>query len=262
MAERTGGRRHIAPFTLSAILHAAIATLLFNTLKERKQVALPPMYRVNIVAAPPGQRAIGEVKNAQPTASAAVTQPTAAQSSIKETPAARATARSKAAPVPPKSDIAKASKAAQKTVSTPTTTTSRPGTTAAAKVTDKAKPDAPKAGGGPVGGKGTDVATIRSDGIEFPFPGYLNNIVRQIALNFNPRNPSARLKAEVRFLIHRDGSVSDLTFVRRSGNFSFDLEAQGAVEAASSARRFGPLPDGCSDDVLPVVFSFDPEFMK
>jgi hypothetical protein len=56
--------------------------------------------------------------------------------------------------------------------------------------------------------------------------------------------------------------VSDLTFIRRSGNFSFDLEAQGAVEAASSARRFGPLPDGFPDDVLPVVFSFDPEFLK
>jgi protein TonB len=103
---------------------------------------------------------------------------------------------------------------------------------------------------------------VRSDGIEFPFPGYLNNIVRQIAINFKPRNPAARLKAEVRFLIHRDGSVSDISFIRRSGNFSFDLEAQGAVEAASSTGRFGPLPTGFPDDVLPVVFSFDPEFLK
>jgi protein TonB len=131
-----------------------------------------------------------------------------------------------------------------------------------ADVAPRPKTDAPKAGGGPTGGKGTDVATVRSDGIEFPFPGYLNNIVRQIALNFKPRNASARLKAEVRFLIHRDGSVSDLTFVRRSGNFSFDLEAQGAVEAASTSGAFGPLPSGFPDDVLPVVFSFDPEFLK
>jgi protein TonB len=131
-----------------------------------------------------------------------------------------------------------------------------------AKAVPKPKTEAPKAGGGPVGGKGTDVATVRSDGIEFPFPGYLNNIVRQIALNFKPRNADARLKAEVRFLIHRDGSVSDLTFIRRSGNFSFDLEAQGAVEAAASSRAFGPLPNGFTDDVLPVVFSFDPEFLK
>jgi periplasmic protein TonB len=261
MSERTGGSRHIAPFTLSAILHAAIATLLFNTLKERKQVALPPMYRVEIVAAPAGQRAIGEVKSEQPKAPSPVTQQTAPQSSAQEPPVPAAENRTKAVRPKPKVDIAKASAQSPRTSHTPVPTAAKSGG-ATAKVPAKPVAAAPKAGGGPVGGKGTDVATVRSDGIEFPFPGYLNNIVRQIALNFNPRNPDARLKAEVRFLIHRDGSVSDLTFIRRSGNFSFDLEAQGAVESAASARRFGPLPDGFTDDVLPVVFSFDPEFMK
>jgi protein TonB len=246
MARGAGGSRHVAPFTLSALLHAAVATLLFNTLKERKPVALPPMYRVSIVAAPAGERAIGEVKSGQAKASTAVTQPTAAQSTLKEMPLPKA-------------------KPAQKTPARATPSVSKPAAKAGAtdaKAAPQPKTEAPKAGGGPVGGKGTDVATVRSDGIEFPFPGYLNNIVRQIALNFKPRNTNARLKAEIRFLIHRDGSVSDLTFIRRSGNFSFDLEAQGAVEAASSARRFGPLPDGFPDDVLPVVFSFDPEFLK
>ena len=242
MAGRVGGSRHIAPFTLSAILHAAVATLLFNTLKERKPVALPPMYRVEIVAAPPGERAIGEVKSGQPKATTSVTQPSAAQSTLKEMPLPKA-------------------KPAQKTPARVTPSVAKAAATGA-KAVPQPKTEAPKAGGGPVGGKGTDVATVRSDGIEFPFPGYLNNIVRQIAVNFKPRNPNARLKAEIRFLIHRDGSVSDLTFIRRSGNFSFDLEAQGAVEAASSARGFGPLPAGFADDVLPVVFSFDPEFLK
>jgi len=246
MARGAGGSRHIAPFTLSALLHAAVATLLFNTLKERKPVALPPMYRVSIVAAPAGERAIGEVKSGQAKATTGVTQPSTAQSTLKEMPLPKA-------------------KPAQKTPARATPSVSKPAPKAGAivaKAVPQPKTEAPKAGGGPVGGKGTDVATVRSDGIEFPFPGYLNNIVRQIALNFKPRNTNARLKAEIRFLIHRDGSVSDLTFIRRSGNFSFDLEAQGAVEAASSARRFGPLPDGFPDDVLPVVFSFDPEFLK
>ncbi len=239
---------HIAPFTLSAVLHAAVATLLFNTLKERKPVALPPMYRVEIVAAPAGERAIGAVKSEQARATTPVTQPSASQSSVKELPLPTA-------------------KPAQKTSARTTPSEAKPKPVAKAgapeaKAAPQAKTEAPKAGGGPVGDKGTDVATVRSDGIEFPFPGYLNNIVRQIALNFKPRNPAARLKAEVRFLIHRDGSVSDLTFIRRSGNFSFDLESQGAVEAASSARAFGPLPPGFSDDVLPVVFSFDPAFLK
>ena len=249
MPGRESGSRLITPFTLSAILHAAIATLLFNTLKERKPVALPPMYRVNIVAAPPGERAIGEVKPAEAKAAAPVTQPAATPSTVKEMPLPTA----KPAPKTPTRATPTQAKAAPKP---------KAAAPAEAKVTPQPKTAAPKAGGGPTGGKGTDVATVRSDGIEFPFPGYLNNIVRQIALNFKPRNPAARLKAEIRFLIHRDGSVSDLTFVRKSGNFSFDLEAQGAVEAASSVRGFGPLPDGFPDDVLPVVFSFDPEFLK
>jgi periplasmic protein TonB len=248
MASREGGSR-LAPFTASAILHAAIATLLFSTLKERRPVALPPMYRVEIVAAPAGERAIGEVSPAKAATAPPVTQPTATQSTVKEMPLPKAKPAQKtpARATPTEGKVSPSPK-----VSAPTE----------AKVTPQPKTAAPKAGGGPTGGKGTDVASVRSDGIEFPFPGYLNNIVRQIAINFKPRNPAARLKAEVRFLIHRDGSVSDLSFVRRSGNFSFDLEAQGAVEAASSTHAFGPLPVGFPDDALPVVFSFDPEFLK
>ncbi|MFL5594326.1 MAG: TonB C-terminal domain-containing protein [Gemmatimonadaceae bacterium] len=247
MARRESGSRLTAPLMFSAILHAAVATLLFNTMNERKPVALPPMYRVNIVAAPPGERAIGEVRDEPSKATTSVTQPSATPSTVKEMPVPKA----KPAPKTP----ARATPTEGKTASKPSATTD-------AKATTKPKTEAPKAGGGPTGGKGTDVATVRSEGIEFPFPGYLNNIVRQIAIRFKPRNPAARLKAEVRFLIHRDGSVSDITFIRRSGNFSFDLEAQGAVDAASSALAFGPLPVGFSDDVLPVVFSFDPEFLK
>jgi protein TonB len=217
------------------------------------------MYRVEIVAAPPGERAIGEVRSGQAKATPSVTQSSASQSSLKEAPLPTAK--------PAQKTPARATPSTAKAADRASAGASRAAAAAKAgapdaKAVPKTKTEAPKAGGGPVGDKGTDVATVRSDGIEFPFPGYLNNIVRQIALNFKPRNPGARLKAEVRFLIHRDGSVSDLTFIRRSGNFSFDLEAQGAVEAAASARRFGPLPDGFTDDVLPVVFSFDPEFLK
>src|SRR5258706_4332236 len=248
MSGREGGLR-LAPFTLSAILHAAIATLLFSTLKERRPVALPPMYRVEIVAAPAGERAVGEVSATKAAATPPVTQPTATQSTVKEMPLPKAK--------PAQKTPARATPTEGKVSPSPKVSASTE-----AKVTPQPKTAAPKAGGGPTGGKGTDVASVRSDGIEFPFPGYLNNIVRQIALNFKPRNPAARLKAEVRFLIHRDGSVSDISFIRHSGNFSFDLEAQGAVEAASSTGRIGPLPTGFPDDVLPVVFSFDPEFLK
>ena len=241
--------RHLGPFALSAVFHAAVGMLAFQSLKQPQPIALPPMYRVNIVAAPPGERAIGEVRPATARPVAPVTQPSASPSTVKEMPLPQA----KPVQKPP----VRATPVEAKPAPTPKASAAAP---AGAKPAET-ETDAPRAGGGPVGDKGTDVATVRSDGIEFPFPGYLNNIVRQIALNFKPRT-GAKLKAEVRFLIHRDGSVSDLSFVRRSGVFSFDLEAQGAVEAASTARRFGPLPNGFPDDVLPVVFSFDPEFLR
>ena len=61
-------------------------------------------------------------------------------------------------------------------------------------------------------------------------------------------------------MIYRNGSVKIVHFVNRSGSYAFDLEAQGAIESA--APNFGPLPDGFRDDVLPVVFSFDPRFLR
>ncbi len=101
---------------------------------------------------------------------------------------------------------------------------------------------------------------MQTGGIDFPYPGYLNNIVRQIALNFKPPNPNSPLTATVAFLIHRDGTVSNFRFITRSGGYTFDLAAQGAVERASAS--FGALPAGFGDDVLPVVFSFDPKFLQ
>ena len=52
--------------------------------------------------------------------------------------------------------------------------------------------------------------------------------------------------------------MRDIRFVTRSGSFSFDLGAQGAIEAAGNSRGFGPLPDGWDADVLPVSFYFKP----
>ena len=238
MRRARGGLRLGMPIGIAAAGHAALLAALFLTRAGRGPTP-PPIYRVDIVAAPPGPRAVGEVRPPTPTPPAPTPPPTRAQSAPTEptvptrTPPPPATRRPprKATPVPPNA-------------ATPRTAT------------------APPAGGGPQGGRGTDVATVRTQGIEFPYPGYLNNIVRQIALRFSPRNPNAPLRAEMRFLIHRDGTVSDMSFVARSGNYAFDLDAQGAVEAAGDARAFGPLPSGFPDDVLPVVFSFDPAVLR
>ena len=64
------------------------------------------------------------------------------------------------------------------------------------------------------------------------------------------------------FLTLRDGSRTGFAFRRRSGSSECDLEAQGAVEAAARSGSFGALPDGFRDDVLTVIFSFDPQLIR
>ena len=224
------------PFGVSLALHATIVVLVLLSFRKGKEEALPPIYKVNIVAAPPGPRAIGVVQPepAKPKpATPEVTPPAPPKTREPAVPITKATPAKK-----PAQRATPVEKPAEETPPTP----------------------APKAGGGPIGGKGTDVATVQTEGIDFPFPGYLNNIVRQIALRFNPSDANSGRRAEVRFVIRRDGSVVGIGFVTRSGSYSFDLEAQGAVEAAAS--QFGPLPEGFRDDALPVVFSFDPRIIR
>jgi len=103
---------------------------------------------------------------------------------------------------------------------------------------------------------GSDVATVSTEGVAFPFPEYLQNIVAQVLRRWQRPLQSTPLEAEVSFFIHRDGSVSDLQFIKRSGNFTFDLEAQGAIEEAGRFGAFGPLPDGWPADILFVRFYF------
>ena len=233
MSNRTRDGGLTGSLGASAVAHLAIIGLALWALRPGPPIVLPPIYKVNIVAAPPGPRAIGEVSSAPAPVDPAPTPP-----KIRETPKTVPAAPTKAVAVPTKR-----------------------ATPVEGKTTKTAKPSpAPKAGGGPTGGRGTDVATVQTAGIDFPFPGYLNNIVRQIAVNFRVQNPNSPVSAVVSFLIHRDGSVTDFKFVTRSGVYSFDLAAKGAVEAASPS--FGPLPGGFRDDVLPVVFSFDPRFLQ
>ena len=226
-----------APLATSVLVHVALIAL-FYLARPGPPLPSPPIYRVELVAAPPGERAIGVVR-----------------------PDVTPPAAENATPVRPKTaprDLPELSANAPPRAKTPEATPTLPTETK----TDTKVP-APTAGGGETGGRGADVATVSIGGIEFPYPGYLDNIVRQIALRFKPAARGA-LRAEVSFLIQRDGSVplSSIRLVTRSGVYSFDLEAQGAVESAANARAFGPLPAGYPDDVLPVTFRFDPRLLR
>lgn len=224
------------PATLSLLLHASAVAALVLVARERP-VSLPPVYQVDLVAAPRGARAIGQVAEAAPP----------------PPPEAAPAPPPKRADAPPE----RAAPTKRREAKAPPRATPVPN---AREVQSRNTP-APRAGGGPEGGAGSDVANVSVQGIPFPYPGYLENIVRQIALRFKPRSGQA-LVAEVLFLVRRDGSVTGFQFRRRSGSYEFDLEAQGAVEAAGRSLSFGPLPDGFRDDVLTVIFSFDPQLIR
>jgi len=224
---------------------AAIAAAVLTTVGSTPQT-LPPAYSVELVAAPPGARSLGAVEkgtSAEPARTEPAVSPTPrpADASV-STPARR--------------KVPAAKTPAQKRTDAP----AKPAV--AKRGGDREFEGKAPAGGGPTGGRGRDVANVKVQGIAFPFPGYLENVTRQIALNFRPRPGGGALRAEIAFLIHRDGSVSDLRLVSRSGVYAFDLECMGAVEAVGQRRSFGALPSGFRDDVLPVVFSFDPTVLR
>jgi protein TonB len=208
-------------------VHVAAAVALFSAPALVHRVG-PPVYSVELVAAPrpqPQQRRAPETVQRPAEQPAPVsTRPRPRRTSVAETPP------------PPTPDTEKE----------PAPRTN--------------PPEGPAPGAQP--STGTDAATVKTSGVEFPYPEYLRNIVSQVYRRWQRPGGNASLRAEVLFFIHRDGSISNFQFTKRSGNFGFDLEAQGAIEAAANAAAFGPLPPGYPSDVLPVSFFFDPSSVR
>ena len=223
------------PVTLSAVVHVGLAALLLYASRAEKPQG--EVYAVNLIAAAPGPRQVGIATEAEQKTEPDAPLPKRAEMVPKEVaPPVRRT------PPPPKPQTSRATQV-------PDAKSARFDT------------PAPKAGGGETGGKGTDVANVSTGGKDFPYPQYLQNIINQIAMRFDPRQRSA-LSADVQFVIRKDGSVFAISVVKGSGSYGFDLQAKGAVEAAGAALAFGPLPDGFSDDALTVIFTFDPKIIR
>jgi periplasmic protein TonB len=224
MAERAPPGR-AAGMVGTILVHAAAVSFLFTTVQPSK--ASPPSYAVELVAAPaPTQKRLA--REALPTPP-----PVEKPAPVKPTPPKPAKAPAPPKPRPPP----------------PSEESKEPPPKTAAEAT-------PAPGETP--STGSDVATIKTPGLAFPYPEYLRNIVTQIYQRWDRGSAKQRSFAEISFLIVRDGSVRDIHFVTRSGSFAFDLNAQGAVEAAGNSRAFGPLPEGWDADVLPVSFYFKP----
>ena len=207
----------------TVVVHAAAGAFLFASAAGTR-APVPPIYKVRLIAAPEPDQESRKAPQAV------------------ERPAEEQPAPTPAAKPPPKSTVSRAA---------PPPSADATRREAAPRTTPKA---APLPGERP--STGSDVATVSTEGIEFPFPEYLSNIVSQILRRWQRPTQSTPLEAEVSFFVHRDGSVTDLRFIKRSGNFAFDLEAQGAVEEAGQFKTFGSLPDGWQSDVLFVRFYF------
>jgi len=209
----------------TVLVHAAAAGFLFS--QVRASTAGPQVYAVELLAAPaptPRKRVATEATPRPPEEKPAPVKP-------KPTPLPKKPAPPEPKPPPP----------------TDTPREPTPPTQAPVKPLEGETPST-----------GTDVATIKTPGLEFPYPEYLRNIVGQVYQRWDRGDARQNSFAEISFMILRDGSIRDIRFVTRSGSFAFDLSAQGAIEAAGNAGVFGPLPDGWDADVLPVSFYFKP----
>jgi periplasmic protein TonB len=235
-SDQTTGRT--AGLIGTIVVHAAVVGLLVGTVRPSK--ASPPSYAVDLVAAPaPTTRRLApEARPSPPPEEKPPPTP-------RKTPPAPV---EKPAPVVPKP--------AKPKPTTPTPKPPAPVEPEREPSPQTAAPAEPAPGETP--STGTDAATIKTPGLAFPYPEYLRNIVNQVYQRWDRSSAKQSNFAEISFLILRDGSVRDIHFVTRSGSFAFDLDAQGAVEAAGNARAFGPLPDGWDADVLPVSFYFQP----
>lgn len=230
----------------SVILHGGLIAALF-ILRPGAPRPSAPMFRVDLIAAPAGVRAAGVVQQtpaAPPDAAPPAPIPTTAKTTVAPKKVAP-NAKVKPAPVP---------KLATPTPAPPTK---------AANPADQQKKagPVPTAGGGATGGNGADVANVSTNGIEFPYQPYINNIASQIIRRFQT---NGRLSASVRFVIRRDGSVdpNGIRLAETSGNYMFDQAAIGAVEAAAKANAFGALPQTFGEDILPVTFKFTPTLIR
>ena len=212
--------------TGTLLVHAGALALLYSV--ARPLPPGPPVYAVELVAAP------APPPEARP-APEAVSRPEP------EPPA----------PKPPEPKTSKPAPVVPKPKPKPTPTPQKVEPTPR-----NSSPATPAPGETPSTGR--DAVTVSTPGLQFPFPDYLRNIVEAVYRRWQRPLGNAALRAEVSFLIMRDGSVREIKLTKPSGSFSFDLSAQGAVEAAGTAGAFGALPDGWPADVLPVSFYFTP----
>jgi TonB family protein len=108
------------------------------------------------------------------------------------------------------------------------------------------------------GGNDADI-DVDIEGKPFPFPGYLERMVNKIGRNWKQGGNPEPLHAVVYFRVERNGRVSGIEVRETSGSFLFD---QGTMRAVADASPLPPLPDGYTGDYLGVFFDFNEERLE
>ena len=226
------------PLGISLAMHA----VLFLGLMVSGSIAshsplYPPVYQINLVAAPRAEVVRAARQRPRPPKSEPEKKPETApkpEPEIKE-PEKELVPEKKAQPVlkvKPRPDPAK--KGPEEEVQPPPETP---------------LPILPESGG-------NDAALdVNIEGKPFPFPDYLERMVNKIGNNWK-QAPNEPLHAVVYFRVERDGRVSGIQLRETSGSFLYD---QSAMRAVSDASPLPPLPAGYTSDYLGVYFDFNEE---
>jgi TonB family protein len=221
---------------ISFALHALVLLGLVLSGGLARDRQYPPVYRVNLIAAPPGPvmrqpsvRRAEREPEPEPEPQPATTpepEPPILEEEEELVP------EENAEPAPERPEPAEEAPEEQPAAEQPT-----------------ANPT-PEAGG-------NDAALdLEIEGEPFPFPGYLERMVNKIAREWQRTENRRPLRALVYFRVERSGRVGGTEVQESSGDFLFD---QAALRAVADASPMPPLPDGYTGDYLGVYFDFNEE---
>ena len=102
-------------------------------------------------------------------------------------------------------------------------------------------------------GGGTSGTAATTDFANFCCPAYLTQMVDLIKRNWNP-NQGASGQVQVKFVVRRDGTLSDIEIEKSSGISLLDLESQRALVKTKALPQ---LPREFTENTLTVHLNFD-----
>jgi periplasmic protein TonB len=243
MRTRRGQRRLGLPIAASLLLHLVFGAGIWASTSRAATMPEMRIFAVDIVSPPP-------TVEGEPTPPS-VAEPEEADAQLPEAEAEVVPPTPE--PAPPQPDRTPTPPREQTPAPPPTRAEPAP-----AAPTPAPRPTPARGSNAVASSAGGEGLNVRTEGAEFVDVAYLENVVRTVRRYWRAPPGSRTEEVEVRFWIHRDGSVSNIEIVRASGAFAFRSSAMEAVEQAGIQRAFGPLPAAYGADRLAVSFYFRP----